>query len=262
MCGGVVRGARLLVAQRPQGGVFSAGGRARKGRERGARRCPPPPPLLPRTNRTSLVPRRQRCPLAAGPTASLLRSSAAERSRSRGAPPPPYCCPYPCPYCTLPLLARVQKGVGGRALSPQATPRSWGQAQQSPPRALAGALPAGGQAAAPRARRVRGGARACRGSRPDGRVRYRYVTVTLPLRYRYVALTLPLSRRRVVATGAMRRGRAGVRVFERGAGAGKEGDSRRAGGGCAPQRAACGPAGQNSHPGRVGPGLATRTLST
>ena len=19
-------------------------------------------------------------------------------------PPPPYCCPYPCPYCTLPLL--------------------------------------------------------------------------------------------------------------------------------------------------------------
>ena len=38
-------------------------------------------------------------------------------------PPPPYCCPYPCPYCTLPLLTTGggrswvsrpwQMGVGG-----------------------------------------------------------------------------------------------------------------------------------------------------
>ena len=23
-------------------------------------------------------------------------------------PPPPYCCPYPCPYCTLPLLKQLR----------------------------------------------------------------------------------------------------------------------------------------------------------
>jgi len=30
-----------------------------------------------------------------------LRSPGRCRSRSRPSPPPPYCCPYPCPYCTL-----------------------------------------------------------------------------------------------------------------------------------------------------------------
>ena len=36
-------------------------------------------------------------------------------------PPPPYCCPYPCPYCTLPLLPPCKRiedighgGPGGR----------------------------------------------------------------------------------------------------------------------------------------------------
>jgi hypothetical protein len=30
---------------------------------------------------------------------------AALRAAQNEAPPPPYCCPYPCPYCTLPLAA-------------------------------------------------------------------------------------------------------------------------------------------------------------
>jgi len=29
----------------------------------------------------------------------------------KGAPPLPYCCPYPCPYCTLPLLTRAKPAV-------------------------------------------------------------------------------------------------------------------------------------------------------
>ena len=39
-------------------------------------------------------------------------------------PPPPYCCPYPCPYCTLPLLTTANGG-GTTALSnpdPSETP--------------------------------------------------------------------------------------------------------------------------------------------
>ena len=45
------------------------------------------------------------------------------------APPPPYCCPYPCPYCTLPLLTTAKplsyrggggggQGGGGRCHTP------------------------------------------------------------------------------------------------------------------------------------------------
>jgi hypothetical protein len=39
--------------------------------------------------------------------------------RALGAPPPPpYCCPYPCPYCTLPLLKRWRAlGAVPRALA-------------------------------------------------------------------------------------------------------------------------------------------------
>jgi len=29
--------------------------------------------------------------------------------------PPPYCCPYPCPYCTLPLLRRIPTRARPRA---------------------------------------------------------------------------------------------------------------------------------------------------
>jgi hypothetical protein len=44
-------------------------------------------------------------------------------------PPPPYCCPYPCPYCTLPLLTIYGKEVSWR-LSLPSNPRG---APESPP---------------------------------------------------------------------------------------------------------------------------------
>jgi hypothetical protein len=43
-------------------------------------------------------------------------------------PPPPYCCPYPCPYCTLPLLTTAkprrhsQSGAAARGQMRRSTP--------------------------------------------------------------------------------------------------------------------------------------------
>ena len=45
-----------------------------------------------------------------------LRSYRGRNGRAnsrRSPPPPPYCCPYPCPYCTLPLLTTAGGGRGG-----------------------------------------------------------------------------------------------------------------------------------------------------
>jgi len=37
------------------------------------------------------------------------------RGAARRLPPPPYCCPYPCPYCTLPLLTTAKPLTGSHA---------------------------------------------------------------------------------------------------------------------------------------------------
>jgi hypothetical protein len=39
--------------------------------------------------------------------------SAAGHYYTRAGPPPPYCCPYLCPYCTLPLLTTATAAGGG-----------------------------------------------------------------------------------------------------------------------------------------------------
>ena len=49
--------------------------------------------------------------------------AACSASRALYAPPPPYCCPYPCPYCTLMVLIdhqvspSIASGAGGQTLS-------------------------------------------------------------------------------------------------------------------------------------------------
>jgi hypothetical protein len=85
--------------------------------------CPPPAPPLPRTNRTSLIPPLVLTGRAASPPHSTVRRASALIAEQLGDEdlaysalvrpaagptdatntPPPYCCPYPCPYCTLPL---------------------------------------------------------------------------------------------------------------------------------------------------------------
>ena len=39
-----------------------------------------------------------------------LMAQAAHRVETTAPPLPPYCCPYPCPYCTLPLLTTTAGG--------------------------------------------------------------------------------------------------------------------------------------------------------
>jgi len=64
------------------------------------------------------------------------------------APPPPHCCPYPCPYCTLPLLTLPRRQARGRL--PRASRSDGGnrrgqavrrapRARPTPPRAAAAA---------------------------------------------------------------------------------------------------------------------------
>ena len=62
----------------------------------------------------------------------ILGGGALRRSVA-GAPPPPYCCPYPCPYCTLtPSLPPVRWASSPRYSSRTSTLASW---PRSSPRA-------------------------------------------------------------------------------------------------------------------------------
>jgi hypothetical protein len=65
------------------------------------------------------------------PVRVYAKSSAQGSAGRRGLSvpsPPPYCCPYPCPYCTLPLLTTTAATSGrrpssSRGLSVQMAPR-------------------------------------------------------------------------------------------------------------------------------------------
>jgi hypothetical protein len=130
--------------------------RCPSGRRTRGSKCTPP---FSRTNRTSLVP-----PLVlSGHAASLTsyrctprswkrrgrtrpraaRCASSSRTRRWQPPPPSNCCPYPCPYCTLPLSLPLlttggarARGGGARALRdgvsrPPKRPRSVGQDQEA-----------------------------------------------------------------------------------------------------------------------------------
>ena len=76
----------------------------------------------PRTNRTRRVPH----PVLIGHVASLYSRAARDATpcplhvaTCGSPPPPPYCCPHPCPYCTLPLVSSLLRGPpAGRQGSP------------------------------------------------------------------------------------------------------------------------------------------------
>jgi translation initiation factor IF-2 len=89
---------------------------------------PPPPPPPSRTDWTRLVPP----PVLTGHVSSLSGGAHARGARARGrrcggrarpqrgaalggCPPPPYCCPYPCPYCTL-TPSLPSRSLGGWGL--------------------------------------------------------------------------------------------------------------------------------------------------
>jgi len=50
-----------------------------------------------------------------GPLIDSSSVSAPKRGAGRCAPPPPYCCPYPCPYCTL-TPSLPTRSIPGRTL--------------------------------------------------------------------------------------------------------------------------------------------------
>ena len=117
-----------------------------------------PPGLLDVALAGDAAPRR-RSATRARPVAGLrLRTEALS-------PPPPYCCPYPCPYCTLtPSLPSRRSSCGSSLTSPATQCGTRPPLPPSPPR-LAFLPPASGRAAlllsAPA---VRGGARDARGA--------------------------------------------------------------------------------------------------
>ena len=112
--------ARGGVVQVPVGALLR---RARGALRRGRRNLPP----LGRQTRDEQGIRRRRGAGRARRRRAGRGAPRAPRGRARAqeprrAPPPPYCCSYPCPYCTLPLLTTAKPLSGANASrTPMAT---------------------------------------------------------------------------------------------------------------------------------------------